>query len=525
MNKALNKPSKTATNFTKWGSAISAAAVLASLLAGCSGKDHEPESANAGTAQPSGSAPASATADAKPLKFTIMADLHTPEVPTEDVLKLLEEKTNTDITIQWVPDGSYDEKFQASLATGTLPEAAFIKNQSSIALVRSAVESGQFWEIGPYLQDYPNLSKLNQDVLNNTKIDGKIYTLYQERDLARSGVIYRKDWADKLGLSEPKTTDDIYKMLKAFKEADLAGSGNTVGLADRNDLVYGSFKALSSWFGTPNGWGEADGKLVPDFMTQGYMDTMKFIQKLYKEDLINKDFPVTSKTDQQNLMYTGRAGMYIGNLPDVKTMQEKTSKNVPEAQYDVTNTIAGPDGKPGLWAVPGYGSLLMFPKSSVKDEEQLKKLLGVFDKFFDPEVANLLKYGIEGKHYSMQDGKVVPISDVKVLEKEATAYLGLALADFTNITPSLYTLPVMEKANNLVKAAADFAIPDPTAALASKTSIEKGARLQDIIKDATYQFMIGKLDESGFQAAVQKWQDQGGADIIKEFNEAYTNSK
>lgn len=524
----MNKPLKPVSSLRKWGSAFGAAVVLTSLLSACSGKEKEPEASNAGSAStsPSGSAPASAeTAESKPIKFTMMADLHTPEVPTEDVLKLLEEKTNADITIQWVPDGSYDEKFQASLATGTLPEVAFIKNQSSLALVRSAVESGQFWEIGPYLKDYPNLSKLNPDVLNNTKIDGKIYTLYQERDLARSGIIYRKDWADKLGLTEPKTTDDIYNMLKKFKEADLAGGGNTIGLADRNDLIYGSFKALSSWFGTPNGWGELNGQLVPDFMTEGYMNTMKFTQKLYDEGLINKDFPVTSKTDQQNLMYTGRAGMYIGNLPDVKTMQEKTSKNVPEAQYDVTNTIAGPDGKPAMWAVPGYGSLMMFPKSSVKDEEQLKRLLGVFDKFFDPEVADLLKYGIEGKDYTKQDGKVVPSADVKLLEKETTPYLGIALADFTNVTPSLYTLPVMEKANNLVKAAAAFAVADPTASLTSKTQIEKGARLQDIITDATFQFMIGKLDENGFQAAVKKWQDQGGADIIKEFNEAYSSSK
>ncbi|WJH32463.1 extracellular solute-binding protein [Paenibacillus sp. CC-CFT747] len=500
----------------KWTSTASAIVLAASALAGCGSKE-------TGGAAGSGTSPN--PSDNAPLKITMMADLHTPEVPSDEVLKALEEKTNARFTVQWVPDGNYDEKFQAALATGSLPQVAWLKNAASVALVRSAIESGQFWEVGPYLKDYKNLSKLNGNTLNNTKINGKIYSLYQERDLARSGVIYRKDWADKLGIAEPKTTDDLYTMLKKFKEADLGGGGNTIGLADRNDLVYGSFKALSSWFGTPNNWGVENGKLVPDFMTKGYLDTMKFLKKLYSEGLINKDFPVTSKADQQNLMYTGKAGVYIGNMPDVKTMQEKTVKNVPGAQFDVTNTINGPDGKPGLWSLPGYGSLMLFPKSSVKTEADLKKLLAVFDKFFDPEVADLLKYGIEGKHYTKKDGKVVPDSDVKKLEKEATPYLGMALADTTNITPSFYTLPVMEKANTLVKAAEKFAIADPAAPLASKTAIEKGNRLQDIIKDGTYQFILGKIDEKGFQDVIKKWQDQGGAQIISEYNAEYAKGK
>jgi putative aldouronate transport system substrate-binding protein len=162
----------------------------------------------------------------------------------------------------------------------------------------------------------------------------------------------------------------------------------------------------------------------------------------------------------------------------------------------------------------------------VKTVAELKQLLGYFDKLFDPDVANLLKYGIEGKHYTMKDGKVVPIDDVKVLNKESVPYQNIALADSTNIMPAYYTLPVMEKAVNLVqKDAPKFAVADPTASLSSKTYIEKGNRLQDIIKDATYQFILGKIDEAGFQAQVKKWQDQGGAQIIAEFNDSYQKSK
>ncbi|ULL20067.1 extracellular solute-binding protein [Paenibacillus sp. H1-7] len=492
------------------------AAVLAvtTILAGCG--DSKTESK--GTANGS-------QANQGPLKITIMANLSTPEVPSDKIEKLLEEKTNSQIEFQWVPDGSYDEKFQAAFATGSLPQAAYLKNQSSFVLLRDAIKNGQFWEIGPYLKDYPNLSKLNPDVLKNTAVEGKIYTLYQERPIARQGIIYRKDWADKLGLSEPKTTDDIYNMLKKFKEADFAGGGKTLGLADRNDLVYGAFKTLSSYFGTPNGWGAVDGKLVPEFMTKGYMDTMKFIKKLRDEGLINQDFPVTSKTDQQNMMYTGKAGMYIGSMQDVLTIQDKTSKNNKDAQFEVVNQITSPsNAKPTTWGIPGYGTLVVFPKSAVKTEGELKQILAFYDKFYTPEIANLLKYGVEGQHYTLQDGKVQPGTDEKMKEKEQKPYLTVALADTTNILPSLYTLKAQEKAVNLSNDAVKFALQDPTVPLDSKTYNEKGARLQDIIKDASYKFMLGNIDEAGFQAAIKKWQDDGGAKIIEEYNASFKAS-
>lgn len=96
-----------------------------------------------------------------------------------------------------------------------------------------------------------------------------MYALYQGRPLSRQGIIYRKDWADNLGLSAPTTTDEFYEMLKQFTENDPNGTGenDTIGLADRGDLNSGAFKTVASWFGTPNNWGEKDGELRPDFMS------------------------------------------------------------------------------------------------------------------------------------------------------------------------------------------------------------------------------------------------------------------
>lgn len=512
-------------------SVLLAALTALAVFAGCSGG-----AATGGDSQPSaqpnqtgeGAAPQETAKE--PFKITIMANLHTPEVPSDKIEKLVEEATNTELEIQWVPDGSYDEKMNASFATGTLPMATYIKNQTSFIMLRDAIRNGQFWEIGPYLSEYPNLSKLNPDVLKNTSVDGKLYALYQERPLSRQGLIYRKDWADKLGLSEPTNVDELYEMLKAFKEQDPDGNGanDTIGLTDRNDLVYGAFKTIASWFGTPNGWGEMDGKLMPEFMFPEYIETMNYIKKLHQEGLINQDFPVTSKTDQQNLLITGKAGAYIGSMADVVTLQAKLEDVHPDAVLDVHHKIAGPDGNFGVWAIPGYGSLVLFPKSAVKSEEELKNILAFFDQLMSPELANLIYWGIEGEHYTMEGDRVVPIEDTSITDREVKPYQALQIGGISTIEgfyEAKHLLPAKEKAEQLIIDNNNYLIHDPTAPLESATYTQDGVRLQELIKDATYKYMLGDIDEAGFQAAVDTWLKQGGQNMIDEFNESYAQSK
>ncbi|GAE04101.1 lipoprotein [Paenibacillus sp. JCM 10914] len=296
-----------------------------------------------------------------PVSISIMANLHTQIIPSDQIEKLIEEKTNTQLSISWVPDGSYDEKVYASLATGMLPKVLYLKNAASLSHFRDDIRSGIFWEIGPYLEQYPNLRQLKPEVLNNTTIDGKLYTLYQERPLARQGIIYRKDWADALGLSAPDTLDDLYEMLKGFTYGDPDGNGldDTLGLADRNDLIYGAFKTISSYFGAPNNWGWYNDSLQPEFVFPQYRETMKWFRKLHTEGLINADFAITSKTDQQELFVTGKAGVYIGAMGDVLTLESRLRANDKSATLDVHNRVRGPE-KYGIWASQGYVPLSCF---------------------------------------------------------------------------------------------------------------------------------------------------------------------
>ncbi|OMF74201.1 extracellular solute-binding protein [Paenibacillus glucanolyticus] len=509
----------------KKASSILAIVTALSVLAGCGGGSSAP----AATGTSNGSA-AQGENKSEPVAISIMANLHTPEVPSDMIEKLLEEKTGTKLEIQWVPDGTYDEKVNASFATGTLPQVTYLKNAASLVNMRDAIRNGQFWEIGPLLDQYPNLSRLKPEVLKNTAVDGKIYALYREVPLSRQGIIYRKDWADKLGLSAPTHIDEFYNMLKQFKENDPDGNGkdDTIPLTDRNDLIYGAFKTISSWLGTPNNWGEKDGKLAPEFMFPEYMETMNFFKKLHQEGLINQDFPVTSKTDQQNLFITGKSGVYIGAMGDVSSLHPKVVEVNPDAELDVQNKIEGGPNGYGIWSVPGYGSVILFPKTAIKTEEDLNHVLTFMDQLMSPELGNLIYWGVEGTHHKLEDGKVIPSEDTKLTDREVKPYQAIQVGGPITIEgfyEPKHMLPVKAKSEEMITENNDYLIEDPSAALDSKTFNEKGVQLQEMIKDGTYRYMLGDIDEAGFQSVVDNWLKSGGQQIIDEFNVSYSSSK
>lgn len=461
-----------------------------------------------------------ATSDETPT-ITIMTKLHTAEVPSDKIKELVEEKTGVNLEIEWVPDNNYADKLSTAFATGTFPMAVTM-GSDQVGEFTEAIRDGQFWEIGPYLDEFENLSKLNEEKLNNTKVDGKIYSLYQGRPFSRQGMIYRKDWADNLGLSAPETVEEFFDMAKAFSENDPDGNGkdDTIGVTDRGDLEYGLFKTLASWFGTPNNWGEKDGELLPEFMFDEYMETMNFVKELRENGYMNQDFPVTSKEDQQAMFKNGTAGIYVGAMVDVLNMYTDAIELNPDLEYDVHNYVAGPSGEFTVWANPGYNNEILFPKTAIKDEEQLKQVLAFYDKMMTPELANLVQWGIEGEHYEVVDGFAEISDDQAKIEREVFTYnmLGIGEPETNGRYESLHGYDVRQKAEELIKENDEHLIHDPTVQLESDTFIRDGERLQEIINDATYNYMLGEIDEDGFYREVEKWKEQGGDQIIEEFN-------
>jgi putative aldouronate transport system substrate-binding protein len=388
--------------------------------------------------------------------------------------------------------------------------------------ILSATKAGAFWEVGKYMKDYPNLSKANPDIMKNVSVDGKVYGIYRKRAVARNGIIYRKDWLDNLGMKKPKTIDDVYEMLKAFtlKDPDKNGKNDTFGYSESSKLPYASTGEIFAWFGSPNRWGLADGKLVPDFMTPEYMNALKYLQKMYSEKLMNQDFAVTK--DRYDNMNAGKVGAVIGALGDISSRFGNLYKLNPKAELDFTTSIDGVKG-PRVMGGAGNGGLIMFPKSSVKTEAQLKQLLNFFDQLNNEQISKLLQFGIEGMHYKMVDGKVTVTAEQSKQMVADSQDLGQLK------TLDLYDFPVSDPLKErIAKAFSDMekiAVPNPTVPLQSPTQSKLGAQLDKIWQDAQIKFIMGASNENEYKQSIEQWRKQGGDKIIAEFSDDYAKSK
>ncbi|WP_342562911.1 extracellular solute-binding protein [Paenibacillus sp. FSL R7-0345] len=473
---------------------------------------------NADSAQPDQALP----------QVSILAPLHFPQQPSKEIVSEIERLTGVKLAITWVPEGVYSDKMNTALTTNSLGKVTFVKF-TDYNLVKNAVRSDAFWEIGPYLADFPNLQQLDPAILSQTAVDGKIYGLYTERPSSRQGIIIRQDWLDQLQLGKPQTLDELYEVMKQFTYNDPDGNGkqDTIGLVDRNDLVYGVFKTLSSYFGAPNNWKLENGQFIPEFATREYMDTMNFMHKLYEEKIINRDFALTSKEVQRDKFIRGTAGIFIGSMTDVQRLSIEAQAINPQAELTLINRIKGPEGY-RVWSIPNYNGLYLFSRKAIATEQELKEVLHFFDRSMDKDVANLMMYGIEGRHYKLENGKVIlPEETSQLRVNEVNPLYSLMIADISNKN----ILEVAQKeqltalADQLSRDNEQFVVDDPTLTLSSPTYDEKNVELSTIITDATYNYIIGNMDAAAFNAEVEKWKSSGGALIMQEYAHALAGAE
>jgi putative aldouronate transport system substrate-binding protein len=498
--------------------------ITAMLITGCgqgkeSGTNNQTESASA-TNSTASNAPQETTKPVEPIKLSMINQYYSAEPPKSDneTLKIIEEYTGTKLDITWVPNSAYNDKINATIAGGGLPQIMMIQSNKSPSIINST-RSGMFWEIGPLLKDYPNLSKLNPLVLDNISIDGKVYGIYRSRPVAREGIILRKDWLDGLGLSEPTTIDEFYNVIKAFatQDPDKNGKDDTFGMYEGRGL--NGFQSMLAWYGGPNLYGIQDEQVIPDFMTKEYVDVLKLYKRLYDEKLINQDFAVAPGTKRQETMNQGKAGLIIGALDDVNSGFNDLVKVDPNAELDVVSRISGPQGERQMLFNGGYNGVYMFPKTSVKSEEDLKNILSFLDKLADEKMQNLFEWGIEGKHFMLENG-VPKRSDAKAYETDISSINQIRYDDSGLVIPG-EDAPIVKKYKQIFKDNVEIVVANPAESFESATLAERGSEIIKVVQDARVKFIMGNIDEAGWNEAVEQWRKSGGDQVIKEYTEQY----
>ncbi|WP_270166741.1 extracellular solute-binding protein [Paenibacillus sp. SYP-B4298] len=500
-------------------------ALTFSLLAACSGNSTGGSTgstnAGGGTKQEAsgGSDNASKEKEQEPLALSLMFNFDGVEFPAEgnEVQRRIEEITNTKLKIQQLPGSAFEEKLPVLIASGELPDAIPIpRRHQKLPYVVNAIESDMFWEIGPYLEQFPNLSKINPLIYENIAYEGKVYGIPRVRPLARRAFQYREDWAEKLKLQEPKTIDDLYAMLKAFTHDDPDGNGkqDTYGLTSKEVGYW-----FASFFGAPNNWKVEDGKFIKDVETEEYLNALKFEKKLYEEKLMNRDFAVIDRPEWTGAIEQGKAGVRIDVTGSAPGLEEGVQANNPDGKINFFSILEGDHGK-RVFMEGGHNGFYLIPKSSVKTEEHLLRVLKFFDDLAGEEGANLLQWGIEGVHYKLVDGKPEYI-DLDKYGKEVGAYS----APLSTLPPVDIALQgdktrLQQREIDVIAENDQHLVADPSLPLLSETFAERGAQLQTMLEDANVKFVMGGSEEE-WRNTVKEWRTRGGGEIAKEYEEEY----
>ncbi|WP_438444165.1 extracellular solute-binding protein [Gorillibacterium sp. sgz5001074] len=496
--------------------------VATAVLSACGSE----EEGTAASTSPGASGPA-AKQEEKSLDLTLAVTL-AGEAPAKGnpFEQALAKYTNSNLNFQWIPTSGYDDKINVMIASGELPKLVKVGYIPSII---SAMQNNVFWEVGPYLKDYKNLAAQSQTYYDNVKVDGKLYGIPIYRGIGRAVLQYRKDWFDATGLKVPKTLDDWYNVMKAVAEGDPDKNGkkDTYGMMldkNYNQNVFSTLTRLSVSQGGPNKWKvDAQGNFTPEFMTDEFYQTLKLFKRLYDEKLINQDFAVSDATVIDKAYESGRVALRISG-GNAQSMQTNLEKVVPTAVMDAVAL----EGTAGIKvpAESGNAGILAIPKSAVKTEAEMKRILSFLDKLLDKEMVNLINKGIEGKHYKVE-GDFTILLDRDADAKEVKPYRDTLLqrGEAYNMDKPMKQTELFLKNNKVVSDNDKYAVPNPALTLLSTTFTERGGDLEQMITDAETKFIMGKIDEAGWKAEVEKWKKSGGDKLMEEYKASYLKAK
>ncbi|MDR2751428.1 MAG: extracellular solute-binding protein [Clostridiales bacterium] len=301
--------------------------------------------------------------------------------------------------------GAYNDKLNMQLASGDLPD---IVHSYQYDLFKNAYNAGYVKDItdtyAQYASDY--LLECQQKYpgsFDYVSFDGRLHGISFFNDNRAGGTLLwiRDDWLENLGLSAPKTIDELYDLAYAFTFNDPDGNGvaDTFGLGINKDLItdYTTIYGLLSGFGVPaEGDGTyfrgADGKMTNAYLQPGVADALGFLNKLYVDGILDPEFTVKDANVMQEDIASGKIGMAFGRqwgtwLPWNLVLE---ADGVTVHSYPVP-VATGYERKVGIGN--DAGGEIFFLNSKFKNPEAFVLLCNTFSSVYNmymtPEVSSI----------------------------------------------------------------------------------------------------------------------------------------
>ena len=313
-----------------------------------------------------------------------------------------------------IPSSEAKEKMGLMMNGGEYSEMLF---KMSVIDLDKYGEDGILLPLEDMIREYmPNLTAILDERnawADISATDGHIYSLplvnFTTPNVNAGKTWFMNQvWLDALNLKMPTTLDELYNVLKAFKEQDPNGNGiaDEIPISAINN--HACYWALFGFFDTGLQYGDywhvVDGKLEYAPNTEFFKEFLSFWKKLYDEGLVNNDL-FTQTVDQEK---------GVAASSDVVTIGVQWGSNVPLFKHidanDAGNWTAIKPVNPNNFALANgisTGGIALTDKC-----QNPEVILAFFDYLYTEEGGRIVPFGKEGVSYKLnEDGAYEYIKD------------------------------------------------------------------------------------------------------------------
>lgn len=319
---------------------------------------------------------------------------------------------NAGVTVDWnlLDPTTYADAVSPMLASGQdLPDVIQLPD---LDLNMHYLSTGMFEPLDEHFDIMPNYTKYldaHPEVKATlTAVDGHIYYVPQTAvtNNYQPVLMYNMPWIEKLGIEPPTTLDAFVEMLRAFRDQDMNGNGDTTDeipmsvTADNLEYMFGPAFGLDL---VSEFYADDEGKVhYAAAEPEAYRNYLTFLNSLYTEGLLEVEFSSLNR-DQ----ITERFANDLTGVTFDFSWQMSTLYSAQYPDYDGTKGIiagAAPlsGDHAGFYVGRNAVNGIFGVNSKAKDLETAIKFL---DYAMGEEAQDLYVWGKEGLTYEVVDGE------------------------------------------------------------------------------------------------------------------------